>query len=40
VDDFGYWAGCRKAMEDFAQARGLDMHVNAIDETGVWFAVS
>lgn len=37
VDDFGHWEGCRKAIHEFEQKRGVKFGVNVIDGTGVWF---
>jgi hypothetical protein len=37
VDDYGYWEGCKKAVAEFEQKRGLKFDLNLIDETGVWF---
>jgi predicted O-methyltransferase YrrM len=36
IDDFGYWDGCRKAVQEFFQARKLTPLVTRIDDTGVW----
>lgn len=36
IDDFGFWAGCRKAVEEFARDRGLRLDCTVIDDTGVW----
>jgi hypothetical protein len=36
IDDYGYWDGCRQAVHDYGQRRGLDLHVHPIDSTGVW----
>jgi Macrocin-O-methyltransferase (TylF) len=37
IDDYGYWEGCRRAVNEFEQRRGLHFQVTTIDETGVWF---
>lgn len=37
VDDYGFWEGCKKAMEDFQRDRGLNFQLHKIDFTGVWF---
>ena len=37
VDDYGYWQGCRKAIQDFMNKRNLRFDMNRIDGTGVWF---
>ncbi len=36
IDDYGYWEGCRKAVEDFEKKRGIKFSLNQIDSTGVW----
>ena len=36
VDDYGYWAGCKKALNEFERDSGITLAVNAIDSTGVW----
>ena len=38
IDDYGYWDGCRRAVADFEQKRGMKFQLNRIDETGVWLA--
>jgi hypothetical protein len=38
IDDYGYWEGCRRAVDEFAAKRGLVFQLTAIDETGVWLA--
>jgi predicted SAM-dependent methyltransferase len=37
VDDYGYWDGCKRAILEFQQERGLAFQINEIDGTGVWF---
>jgi cephalosporin hydroxylase len=37
VDDYGFWAGCRKALHEFEAQRGLRFALQTIDGTGVWF---
>ncbi len=37
IDDYGFWEGCRKAVDDFQAARQLDWPLRQIDETGAWF---
>jgi predicted O-methyltransferase YrrM len=37
VDDYGFWEGCRQAVHEFEQQRGLTFSLNTIDSTGVWF---
>jgi hypothetical protein len=36
IDDYGYWEGCKRAVNEFALKRGLNIQPNPIDETGVW----
>jgi hypothetical protein len=38
IDDYGYWEGCKRAVNEFALKRGLNLQPNPIDETGVWLA--
>jgi hypothetical protein len=38
IDDYGYWEGCRRAVEEFQRERGLTFQLHTIDETGVWLA--
>jgi hypothetical protein len=40
IDDYGYWDGCRRAVTEFMEARGLRPDLHQIDETGVWFVKS
>jgi len=37
VDDYGFWAGCRKALHESEAQRGLRFALEKIDSTGVWF---
>ncbi len=37
VDDYGYWDGCRKAIDEFEQRRGVNFDRHKIDGTGIWF---
>jgi cephalosporin hydroxylase/Flp pilus assembly protein TadD len=37
VDDYGFWAGCKKALHEFEAQRGLRFALQTIDGTGVWF---
>jgi Macrocin-O-methyltransferase (TylF) len=37
IDDYGHWAGCRKAVDEFFQARGLQPELTWLDYTGVQF---
>jgi hypothetical protein len=36
IDDFGFWEGCRRALEEFRSARGLTWELHDIDGDGVW----
>ena len=37
VDDYGHWAGCKKAIHEFELQNNLKFAINNIDGTGVWF---
>ena len=37
VDDYGHWAGCKKAIHEFELKNNLKFELNIIDGTGVWF---
>lgn len=37
VDDYGFWEGCRQAVTEFEQQRGVKFELQQIDDTGVWF---
>jgi len=37
IDDYGHWEGCRRATDEFLAARGLTVHLEKIDEDGVFF---
>lgn len=39
IDDYGYWEGCRRAVDEFLSARKLDVALNTVDDSGVWFEV-
>lgn len=36
IDDYGFWEGCRKAVHEFEQTRGLTFKLTRIDDTGMW----
>jgi len=38
IDDHGYWEGCKRAVREFENARGLKFEITQIDETGIWLA--
>ena len=37
VDDYGHWEGCRKALDEFFESRGISPEKHVIDATGIWF---
>lgn len=37
IDDYGHWAGCRKATDEFFQKRGINPALAQLDYTGVQF---
>jgi Macrocin-O-methyltransferase (TylF) len=36
IDDYGHWEGCKRAVHEFENARGLKFKITEIDETGIW----
>ena len=38
IDDYGHWDGCRRAVADFEQKRGLKFELHQVDYSGVWLA--
>jgi hypothetical protein len=34
VDDYGHWAGCRKAVDDYLRCHNIRMLLNRVDYTG------
>ncbi len=40
IDDYGYWEGCRKAVDEFQLERNLKFDLKKIDATGVSFTKS
>lgn len=36
-DDYGYWSGCKKAVDEFIQAHSLDICLRKIDSTSHYF---
>jgi O-methyltransferase len=39
IDDYGYWEGCRRAVDEFLAARNLNVDLIRVDDTCVWFVV-
>jgi hypothetical protein len=39
IDDYGYWEGCRRAVDELIAARHLRIELIPIDDSGVWFRV-
>lgn len=37
IDDYGYWEGCRRAVDEFFAARKLEVDLVQVDDSGVWF---
>ncbi len=37
VDDYGSWEGCKKAVDEFLQSRGLNPELHLIDASGLYF---
>lgn len=37
IDDYGHWPGCRKAVDEFFQERGLTYPLKEVDYTARWF---
>ena len=37
IDDYGYHEGCRNAVHDFLDSRGLDPEIVPIDDHGVYW---
>jgi O-methyltransferase len=40
IDDYGYWEGCRRAVDEFVSARELSVDPIPIDDAGVWWQVA
>jgi O-methyltransferase len=36
-DDYGHWPGCKKAVDEFFEARNLSYKLQAVDYTARWF---
>lgn len=37
IDDYGYWPGCRKAVHEYLDRRGIRVDLHRVDTTGRWF---
>jgi O-methyltransferase len=37
IDDYGHWPGCRAAVDEFFQKRGLTYPLQKVDYTAHWF---
>ena len=37
IDDYGHWPGCRAAVDEFFQVRGLAYTLHEVDYTARWF---
>jgi len=37
IDDYGHWQGCRQAVDEFFQKRGLTYQLQKVDYTAHWF---
>jgi O-methyltransferase len=37
LDDYGHWPGCKLAVDEFFQGRGLSYQLRAVDYTARWF---
>jgi hypothetical protein len=34
IDDYGHWAGCRQAVDEYLSSRGIQLLLNRVDYTG------
>jgi hypothetical protein len=39
IDDYGYWEGCRRAVDEFLASRGLEVELVPVDDSAVWWEV-
>jgi O-methyltransferase len=37
IDDYGHWEGCRHAVDEFLNGRGIDVPLTVVDYTGRYF---
>ena len=37
VDDYGFWEGCKKAVDEYFKSKNIPLQANKIDDTGIWF---
>ncbi|MDP2637222.1 MAG: TylF/MycF/NovP-related O-methyltransferase [bacterium] len=37
IDDYGHWEGCRKAVDEFLQARGVTVAIHPVDSMVAYF---
>jgi O-methyltransferase len=37
IDDYGYWPGCKLAVDEFFDQRGLPYTLQEVDSSGCWF---
>ena len=37
IDDYGHWEGCRKAVDEFIEKRGLNVELHKTDYTERWW---
>ena len=37
LDDYGFWPGCRTAVDEFLSQRGVKVNLRVSDTTGRWF---
>ena len=36
-DDYGHWPGCKKAVDEFFETRGIALKLHPVDYTARWF---
>lgn len=37
IDDYGYWSGCKKAVDEFIHNRDLKVKIIKVDSQGVYY---